>query len=243
MQIFNAFRWDIPKYGHVPLIHGLDGAKLSKRHGALGIDAYRDMGYLPEAICNCLLRLGWSHGDDEIITREQAVEWFATENLGKSASRLDFSKLLNLNGHYMRIADNDRLLKELLRITSDLSEEKQRRLLRGMNGLKQRAKTLLELRDLASIYTDDFIVPKIDFDCKEVLRGTLFKLESVENWTEEELESLLREYCEIANVSFGKIAQSLRNVLAGRRITPSVFDMLVSFGKEESLNRIRSSLG
>ncbi|MDR0968750.1 MAG: glutamate--tRNA ligase [Holosporaceae bacterium] len=242
MQIFEAFGWDIPQYGHVPLIHGPDGAKLSKRHGALGIEAYRDMGYLPEAICNCLLRLGWSHGDDEIISREQAIEWFTTDNLGKSASRLDFAKLLNLNGHYMRIADDERLLEELLRITGDVSEEKRARLLRGMNGLKQRSKTMLELRDLASIYTSEFVAPKLDFDCKDILRKALFKLESIENWTEESLEKQLREFSAESNVSFGKIAQALRNVLAGRKITPSVFDMTVSFGKEESLNRVKLSL-
>jgi glutamyl-tRNA synthetase len=242
MQIFDALGWDIPQYGHVPLIHGPDGAKLSKRHGALGVDAYRDMGYLPEAICNCLLRLGWSHGDDEIISKEQAVEWFSTENLGKSASRLDFSKLTNLNGHYMRIADNERLLKELQRIIGDVSEEKRRRLLKGMNGLKQRAKTMLELRDLASIYMDDFVSAKIDSDCKDILRATLFRLESVENWAEENLEKQLREFSSEANVAFGKIAQALRNVLTGRKVTPSVFDMLVSFGKSESLSRINSAL-
>jgi len=241
IQIFNAFGWDIPQYGHIPLIHGPDGAKLSKRHGALGIEAYRDMGYLPEAICNGLLGLGWSHGDDEIISRQQAIEWFVVENLGKSPSRLDFSKLANLNGHYMRIADNDRLLRELLRIVGeDVSEEKKHRLRLGMTGLKQRAKTMLELRDLASIYLDDFVPTKQNTEIN--LRDVLSRLKSVDDWTEENLEKELRQFSQESNVSFGKIAQALRNILTGRKITPSIFDMLVAFGKSESLHRIEMEL-
>ncbi|MDR2157957.1 MAG: glutamate--tRNA ligase [Holosporaceae bacterium] len=242
MQIFNAFGWNIPQYGHIPLIHGPDGAKLSKRHGALGINAYRDMGYLPEAVCNCLLRLGWSHGNDEIISRDQAVEWFTADNLGKSASRLDFSKLANLNGHYMRIADNDRLLEELLRIIGDVSEERQRRLMIGMNGLKQRAKTMLELRDIASIYVDDFIPIRIDADSREILHKIFLKLESIQDWSEENLDKKLREFSAEIGISFGKIAQYLRNVLAGKKITPSIFEMLVAFGKNESMSRIKAVL-
>ncbi|MDR0632392.1 MAG: glutamate--tRNA ligase [Holosporaceae bacterium] len=243
IQIFNAFGWNIPQYGHIPLIHGPDGAKLSKRHGALGIDAYRDRGYLPEAVCNCLLRLGWSHGDDEIISREQALEWFTTENLGKSASRLDFSKLDNLNGHYMRIADNSRLLKNLIELIGEnISEEKRLRLLRGMSGLKQRAKTMLELRDLATIYTNDFVPEKVNSETQNILETTLARLKSIEDWTEENLEKQLREFSSEKNISFGKIAQSLRNVLTGRKITPSIFDMLISFGKNESLSRINAVL-
>lgn len=238
IQIYNAFGWDIPTYGHIPLIHGPDGAKLSKRHGALGIEAYRDMGYLPEAVCNCLLRLGWSHGNEEIISREQAIQWFTTENLGKSASRLDFAKLANLNGHYMREADNQRLLTELLRFTGELSDEQRSRLLRGMNGLKQRAKTLIELKDIASIYIDPYIPTFIDGDSKQLLNVVKNALDATENWTESELETLLRQLASNLNVSFGKIAQLLRNVLTGKKVTPSIFDMLVSFGKQESLQRI-----
>jgi glutamyl-tRNA synthetase len=241
VQIFNAFGWDIPKFGHVPLIHGPDGAKLSKRHGALGIDAYRDMGYLPEAICNCLLRLGWSHGDDEIISREQAVKWFNTESLGKSASRLDFLKLDNLNKHYIHNADNDRLLQNLSAMIGDISEEKMQRLYRGMNGLKQRAKTLLELRDLAFVYINDPPATVLTVEEKSVLSATLHRLECVEDWTEKNIENELRTFAETSGFSFGKIAQILRNVLTGRKITPSIFEMLFSFGKHESLNRIAAS--
>lgn len=242
IQIFNAFEWDTPTYGHIPLIHGPDGAKLSKRHGALGVEAYRDMGYLPEAVCNCLLRLGWSHGDDEIISREQAIEWFTTENLGKSASRLDFSKLANLNGHYIREASNERLLNELLLMIGNVSDEVKSRLIRGMNGIKQRSKTMLELKDLASIYMEDFKAASVDENVKEILKSTREKLVEIDNWTEENLEKELRSLASELNIGFGKIAQPLRNILTGRKITPSIFDMLVSFGKEESLKRIDSVL-
>lgn len=242
IQIFKAFGWEIPKYGHIPLIHGPDGAKLSKRHGALGVEAYRDMGYLPEAVCNCLLRLGWSHGDDEIISREQAIEWFTTESLGKSASRLDFSKLANLNGHYMREADNNRLMCLLLPMLGEVSDEVKSRLLRGMNGLKQRSKTILELKDLATIYTDDFKFLGADENTREILKSVYEKLFVTDDWTEQTLETELRDLAKQMNLGFGKIAQPLRGVLTGRKITPSIFDMLVSFGKRESLNRINSAL-
>ncbi|MDR0555637.1 MAG: glutamate--tRNA ligase [Holosporaceae bacterium] len=243
IQIFNAFGWNLPYYGHIPLIHGTDGAKLSKRHGALGIDAYRRMGYLPEAICNCLLRLGWSHKNDEIISREQAVGWFTLENLGKSAARLDFSRLNNLNGHYLRAADNVRLLENLMEIMGNcVSEEKRRRLLRGMTGLKQRAKTLLELRDLASIYVDDIVPEKLLQKDQSILRETFSRLESIEDWMEENLERQLRIFSSEVAIPFGKIACALRNALTGREITPGIFDMLVAFGKEESLRRIGLTL-
>jgi len=240
IQIYNAFGWEIPTYGHIPLIHGPDGAKLSKRHGALGIEAYRDMGYLPEAVCNCLLRLGWSHGDDEIISREQAIEWFTTDNLGKSASRLDFSKLANLNGHYMREADNNRLLELLLPMLGSISDDVKYRLVRGMNGLKQRSKTMLELKDLATIYTDDFKAADVDEKTRDILKSVYEKLFVLDDWNEQSLETQLRQLAEQMEIGFGKIAQPLRGVLTGRKITPSIFDMLVSFGKKESLNRISS---
>lgn len=242
IQIFKAFGWEIPTYGHIPLIHGPDGAKLSKRHGALGVEAYRDMGYLPEAVCNCLLRLGWSHGDDEIISREQAIEWFTTESLGKSASRLDFSKLANLNGHYMREADNNRLMDLLLPMLGEISDEMKSRLIRGMNGLKQRSKTMLELKDLATIYTADFKFAGADENVREILKSVYEKLFVTDDWTEQTLEAELRDLARQMDLGFGKIAQPLRSVLTGRKITPSIFDMLVSFGKKESLNRINFAL-
>lgn len=243
IQIYNAFGWTPPVYGHIPLIHGPDGAKLSKRHGALGVEAYKDMGYLPEAVCNCLLRLGWSHGDDEIISREQAIEWFNTESLGKSASRLDFKKLENMNGHYMRIADNQRLLNELIpMLGEDVSEENKRRLLAGMDGLKQRSKTMLDLKELSKVYTDKFVHVAIEDADKTMLTSVVERLDDQTEWTTAGLEELLRDTAGKMEISFGKIAQMLRNILSGKKITPSIFDMLVVFGKEESLRRLRASL-
>jgi glutamyl-tRNA synthetase len=242
IQIYHAFGWNMPEFGHIPLIHGPDGTKLSKRHGALGIESYKDMGFLPEAICNCLLRLGWSHGDDEIISIPQAIEWFSTENLGKSASRLDFSKMENLNGYYMREAANERLLQCLLEIIGEVSDEKKLRLLRGMNGLKQRSKTLLELRDISTIYTDNFTAPNIEKSSLEVIGQTLKKLEITENWTEKSLEISLRGLAAELGISFGKMAQPLRSVLTGKKITPSIFEMLCVFGKDESIHRLKIAL-
>ena len=244
IQIYNAFGWQIPQYGHIPLIHGPDGAKLSKRHGALGVEAYRDMGFLPEAVCNCLLRLGWSHGNDEIISMQQAVEWFTTDNLGKSASRLDFQKMEKLNSHYMKEADNKRLLNILLEFDKNISEEKQKRLLLGMNGLKQRAKTTLELRDMASIYIEDYIPPVAsDPAVFEILQDSREVLQALNEWTEEKLDHCLHDLAARKELGFGKIAQPLRSVLSGRKITPGIFEMLFAFGKDESMRRLDIALG
>ena len=240
IQIYNAFGWDIPQFGHIPLIHGADGAKLSKRHGALGVGSYRDMGYLPEAVCNCLLRLGWSHGNDEIISREQAIEWFSTENLGKSAARLDFKKLENLNGYYIRQADNNRLLRDLTPLLDkNISDDRKARIERGMNGLKQRAKTLIELRDMSRIYTDDFSSETATGDDDvQTLRAIVNLLTNSPEWTEQNLETQLRKFVEEKELSFGAVARLLRGLLTDRKITPGIFDMLASFGKEESLRRL-----
>ncbi len=242
IQIYNAFGWNIPTYGHIPLIHGPDGAKLSKRHGALGIEAYKNMGYLPEAICNYLLRLGWSHGNDEIISKKQAIEWFTTDGLGKSAARIDFAKLTNLNGHYIRESNNERLLNELLPIIGNISDNIKQRLVIGMDGLKQRAKTLIELKDLSSIYIDKYQSPPLDEDSKMFANKAYECLAKIDNWNEIYLESELRNLAKNLDISFGKLAQTLRNILTGKKITPSIFDMLVSFGKDESLKRIKKTL-
>ncbi len=244
IQIYNAFGWQIPQYGHIPLIHGPDGAKLSKRHGALGVEAYRDMGFLPEAVCNCLLRLGWSHGNDEIISMQQAIEWFTTDNLGKSASRLDFQKMEKLNSHYMKETNNQRLLDILLGFDKNISEEKQKRLLLGMNGMKQRAKTTLELRDMASIYTEDYTPPVAsDSAVIEILNSAREVLQVLDDWTEEKLDLCLHDLAAKKELGFGKIAQPLRSVLSGRKITPGIFEMLFAFGKDESMRRLNIALG
>ena len=242
IQIYNAFGWEIPKYGHIPLIHGPDGAKLSKRHGALGVEAYRDMGFLPEAVCNCLLRLGWSHGNDEIISIEQAIEWFTTDNLGKSAARLDFQKMEKLNSYYIKNAENERLLNIIMETNKDISEEKKHRILLGMNGLKQRAKTIIELRNMATIYTEDYVTTKIDEMNKEILKDIDIALRILPEWIEEAIDKCLHTVAEKKGLSFGKIAQPLRTVLSNRKITPGIFEMLFAFGRDESLKRLSIAL-
>lgn len=250
IQLHNALGWDIPVYGHIPLIHGPDGAKLSKRHGALAVEAYRDMGFLPEAVCNCLLRLGWSHGNDEIITMQQATEWFTPDNLGKSASRLDFQKMARLNAHYIKEADNERLLGILEQLGMDELKDpvKRRRVLLGMNGLKERAKTTLELKDMAGIYTEDFKAEEDSLSEEQVgvLREALVFLTEIcdgDDWNEKNIDLCLHKLAEQMGVSFGKVAQPLRSVLSGRKVTPGIFEMLYAFGKDESLKRIRMVIG
>jgi glutamyl-tRNA synthetase len=236
--------WPDPAYGHIPLIHGADGAKLSKRHGALGVDAYRDeMGLLPEAVFNYLLRLGWGHGDDEIITREQAVEWFDIDHVNKGASRFDMAKLLNLNAHYLREADDARLAGL---IAPRIAEPFDRDLLvRAMPVLKVRARDLNELATSAAFL---FAVRPLAIDAKaEALltsdaRGLLAllatRLGGESEWTIEALEASLKLLAEELGLGLGKLAQPLRAALTGTATSPGIFDVLVLLGRDESLARI-----
>ncbi|MCH2547029.1 MAG: glutamate--tRNA ligase [Alphaproteobacteria bacterium] len=252
MVIYNALGWDIPKFAHVPLIHGPDGAKLSKRHGALGIEAYRDMGYLPEALRNYLLRLGWSHGDDETISTEQAIQWFDTDGIGKSPSRLDFAKMENLNGHYIREADNARLTEMVIPFIESQTGHSvdalaKQRVSNGMEGLKQRAKTLIELADMAKIY----VTPRplmLDEKAQKILNADggnsmvadiLPLFESANDWTAETMQEIARQYAETKDTKLGKVAQPLRAGLSGRTISPSVFEMMEVLGRDESLARLK----
>lgn len=244
LVIIHAMGWEVPVYGHVPLIHGADGAKLSKRHGALGVDAYRDeLGILPEAVFNYLLRLGWGHGDEEIISREQAVEWFDMVDVGKSPSRFDLAKLHNLNGHYLREADDARLAGLVLpRLGPDADIEL---LARAMPVLKVRAKDLNELAEGAA-----FLFAKRPLAIHEKAlalltdeaRGRLAtmheRLSAVSEWTLEALEESLKAMAEELGLGLGKLAQPLRAALTGHTTSPGIFDVLVLLGKEESLARI-----
>lgn len=236
--------WPDPAYGHVPLIHGADGAKLSKRHGALGVDAYRDeMGILPEALFNYLLRLGWGHGDDEIISREQAVEWFDITHVGKSASRFDLAKLQNLNGHYLREADDARLA-ELVAARLDGAADRAL-LTQAMPVLKVRVK---DLNDLASGAAFLFAAQPMPLEAKaEALltpdaRGLLGRISAriggQNDWTIPALEASLKAMAEELQLGLGKLAQPLRVALTGRTTSPGIFDVLVLLGREESLARI-----
>ena len=250
IQIFNAMGWELPSFSHIPLIHGPDGAKLSKRHGALGVDAYRDMGYLPEAIRNYLLRLGWGHGDDEIISTEQAIEWFTLEGIGRSASRFDFAKLENLNAHYMRQADDARLVALIApRLESArgsaLSEAETTLLTRAMAGLKARARTAVDLAAGAAFYIaprplalDDKAKGQLTADARALL-GELAALFAAESeWTAAALEARVRAFAEAKGEKLGKVAQPLRAALSGSTVSPPIFEVAELLGREETLGRM-----
>jgi len=254
-QIYNAMGWDVPVFAHVPLIHGPDGAKLSKRHGALGVEAYREMGYLPAALRNYLVRLGWSHGDDEIMSTSQMLDWFDLPGIGRSPARFDFAKLEDLNGHYIRNATDLELLQrveELLpflddgaHILSRLDANTRANLLAAMPGLKERAKTLRELVDGARflfadrpLALDDKAAALLDAAAREKLKALLPKLEAASEWQAGELEGIVRAYAEQTGAKLGKVAQPLRAALTGKLVSPPVFDVMAVLGREEALARI-----
>src|SRR6478672_6461791 len=249
LAIIRAMGWPEPTYAHVPLIHGPDGAKLSKRHGAMGVEAYRDeLGLLPEAVGNYLLRLGWGHGDDEIISRDQAIEWFDLPQVGKSPSRFDFKKLENLNGHYIREADDQRLA-ELVAPQLELSDAQQTLLVRAMPELKARAHTLHELADGARFLVaerplkiDEAAGALLTDEGRQTLASAHAKLVALANWDVPALEAAIREVAEGTGVKLGKLAQPLRAALTGRTTSPGIFDVLSLLGREESLGRIADQM-
>lgn len=254
IQLYRACGWDVPAFAHIPLIHGPDGAKLSKRHGALGAEAYRDMGFLPEALRNYLLRLGWGHGDDEIISTEQAIEWFGLDGCGRSPSRFDMVKLTNLNGHYIRIAEDERLVAltaERLRISlgREISSQEQNILLRAMPGLKERAKTLVELADSAEFFfksrplaLDEKAAKQLEGEGLKTLSDFAQKLAELSTWRQDVIEEEARQFAEATGLKLGKIAQPLRAALTGSTVSPPIFDVLEILGRDESLARIGDAL-
>lgn len=248
--IYELMGWTVPEFAHVPLIHGPDGAKLSKRHGALGAEAYRDMGYLPEALRNYLLRLGWSHGDDEIISTDQAIKWFGLDGIGKSPSRFDMVKLDNLNGHYIRESDDARLaelITPFLPAPADaLGKE---RILKGMHGLKQRAKTLKELAANAAVYTvsrpirmNEKATEILAKGGKDLLAQMKGELAGQNDWKADSLQTFCKSFGEKAGKKLGDVAQPLRAALSGSNISPSVFEMMEILGKDETMARIQDVL-
>ncbi|MGD9741605.1 MAG: glutamate--tRNA ligase [Dongiaceae bacterium] len=250
VQIYRSMGWSVPNFAHIPLIHGPDGAKLSKRHGALGVEAYRDMGYLPEALRNYLLRLGWAHGDEEIISTEQAIEWFDLDGVGRSPSRFDFAKLDNLNGHYIRAADDARLVAQVLprlekRLGHAVDDTGTARLLAGMTGLKERAKTLEQLADNALFYVrrrplpiDAKAAALLTPDARQALGRAVAALTSVEPWDVTAIETAVRGFAAAENLKLGQIAQPLRAALAGSVTSPGIFDVAAVLGRAETLGRI-----
>jgi glutamyl-tRNA synthetase len=253
-QIYQALGWDIPKMAHIPLIHGADGAKLSKRHGALGVEAYRAMGYLPEALRNYLVRLGWSHGDQEVFSTEEMIALFDITKVGRSPSRFDFAKLENLNGLYIRaMADADVLaalektlpyLPDGVALAPRLTKARER-VLAAIPGLKERAKNLVDLLDSARFLIDERPLQPDDKarailtpEARGLLRRTLAVLEKTP-WNRDTLDSAVRELAEREGVKLAVVAQPLRAALTGRATSPGIFDVLLVLGKDESLARLR----
>jgi glutamyl-tRNA synthetase len=249
--IIRAMNWDIPEYAHVPLIHGSDGAKLSKRHGALGVEAYRDeMGYLPEALTNYLARLGWGHGDAEVFSREQAIAWFDVADVGRAAARFDFKKLENFNGQYLREADDARLAHIVVpiitaRIGRNVSEEEQAILVQAMPSLKMRAKSTLALAegalflfDKRPLSLDEGAEALLQGDALDLLAKVKQALDGCPEWSETALENAVKAVAEDAGLGLGKVAQPMRAALTGRTTSPGIYDVLVLLGKEESLGRL-----
>ncbi|HEY0627072.1 MAG TPA: glutamate--tRNA ligase [Allosphingosinicella sp.] len=250
LGIIKAMGWPEPTYAHVPLIHGQDGAKMSKRHGATGVMDYHELGILPEALSNYLLRLGWGHGDDEIISREDAVRWFDLDHVGRSPSRFDIKKLENLNGHYIREASDGRLaglagakIEQLL--DRALSNDELALLTRAMEGLKPRAKNINELAEGGTFLfkslpldMDERALALLEGEGPDLLALVHARLSAIADWSAEATEQAVREVAEGAGVKLGQVAQPLRAALTGRATSPGIFDVLVLLGKAESLARI-----
>ncbi|MDR6265496.1 glutamate--tRNA ligase [Roseobacter sp. N2S] len=251
--IYRAMGWDIPVFAHIPLIHGDDGKKLSKRHGALGAEAYREMGYTPATMRNYLTRLGWSHGNDELFTTEQAVEWFDFKGLGKSPARLDLKKLDHVGGYQIGIAPDDVLLADLqtyLAATNQpaLTDADRVKLIAVLPLLKDRSKKLSDVLEKAHFilgsrpFTPDASAQSLlDSVSLGILKELTAALQHV-TWSHDGLETCLKEFAQANDLKLGKIAQPLRAALTGRTVSPSVFDMMVALGKEESLGRLQDAI-
>lgn len=251
IQLYNAMSWNLPQFAHVPLIHGPDGAKLSKRHGAVGVEAYRDMGYLPETMRNYLIRLGWSHGDDEIIDTSRAIEWFDLGAVGRSPSRSDAAKLNNLNGHYLRTAANERLAALIVplleaRLGHAVDANGKARLLKGMDGLKSRARTLIELADSAMLYVrsrplefDSKAIALLTREARNTLAANAETLVGVTDWRAPVLEQADRTFAQQRALKLGQVAQPKRAALTGSTTSPPIYEVMEVLGREETLARLR----
>lgn len=253
-QLYKACGWTIPHFAHIPLIHGPDGAKLSKRHGALGAEAYRDMGFLPEAMRNYLLRLGWSHGDDEIFSTEQAVEWFNLDNVGRSPARFDLGRLTTLNAHYLRHADDARLADLLSpmmaqKLNAPITDSHKNRLIAGLPGLKERVKNLVELADTALFYAkdrplalDEKASRLLNESGRPILAALLPLIETATTWQRDTLEELARTYAEANGHKLGAVAQPLRAALTGSTVSPPIFEVMEILGRDETLGRLGDAI-
>ncbi|WP_296763910.1 glutamate--tRNA ligase [Sediminimonas sp.] len=249
MMIYQAMGWRVPVWAHIPLIHGPDGKKLSKRHGALGVDEYRAMGYPAAGMRNYLARLGWSHGDDEFFTDAQARAWFDLDGIGKSPARFDLKKLANLCGQHMAAMEDAAVLHELrdyLRSigAAPLDDAKASLMERAMPYLKTRARTYPELLEKAAFVTaerpiepDEKALESLDSVSRGILRELTPQLQNA-SWNREELEAVANAFAADKGVKFGQLAAPMRAALAGRSATPSVFDMMLVLGRDESIARL-----
>lgn len=256
VQVYKAMGWEVPTMAHIPLIHGPDGAKLSKRHGALGVEAYRAMGFLPAGLRNYLARLGWSHGDEEIFSTEQMIEWFDIADVNKAPARLDLKKMADVNSYYIRQADDAELMQHIraflpeaeggAELAAAFGRVGWDRLTAALPSLKGRAKTLKELVDGARYLTavrplplDDKAAKALDAGARALLGRLLPRLEAVQEWHAPALEAVVRAFGEAQGVKLGAVAQPLRAALTGTSVSPPVFDVLAALGREEALARIR----
>ncbi len=255
-QIYNALGWTVPAMAHIPLIHGPDGSKLSKRHGALGVDAYRALGYLPAAVRNYLVRLGWSHGDQEFFSTEEMIQFFDLPQVGRSPARFDFAKLENLNGHYMRASSSEDMLAALEQalphiaggdaLKAKITPALQSKLLAAMPALKERAKTLIELLDSSRflwadrpLAIEDKAKALLTTEARTLLGALAVKFEAIDIWNAATTEAAVRDLAEGSGIKLGSLAQPLRAALTGRATSPGIFEVLELLGKDESVARIK----
>ncbi|MBV9736480.1 MAG: glutamate--tRNA ligase [Acidisphaera sp.] len=254
VMIFEAMGWDVPRFAHVPMIHGPDGAKLSKRHGASSVLEFRQQGFLPEALCNYLLRLGWGHGDAEVFSREEAIRAFDLDGVGRAPSRMDYAKLTHLNGVWLRQADDGRLTRDVLERLADISgltlgETAAARIRALMPGLKERAKTLVELAESAAFLAREPPLPfqpkaaaMLTADACAMLRELSEMLAATE-FSAAALDAALRVYAERSGKKLGQVAQPLRAALTGSTMSPGIDATLAALGREETLARLRTACG
>ena len=260
--IYQAMGWDVPDMAHIPLIYGPDGAKLSKRHGATGAEAYRAMGYLPEALRNYLVRLGWAHGDKEFFCTEELKKIFTLKAIGKSPSRFDFTKLENMNGHYIRNADNEYLVQQIKTILPEIengewfqtrwSDEREKQLIASMPGLKERAKTLIELiegarylfveRPLPMEDKAAAILDKNDGAGRAILKQLIPHLSGLSYWNLESIEEEVRKFTDAQELKLGQVAQPIRAALTGKTTSPGVFDVMAVLNKQDCISRLEDQV-
>jgi glutamyl-tRNA synthetase len=251
-QVYKAFGWQVPHFAHLPLIHSQAGGKMSKRHGAVAVENYKEMGFLPEAIKNYLLKLGWSHGDDEIISQEQAIEWFDVVDVNKAPAKFDIVKLQSINQHYIKEADNGRLIElmdDFLPKSNNINAKYKEYLLKGLNSIKLRSKTILELVENAKfyIYNINELKQNIALENKEILvqqkdiiNQQIVLLQNIkeENWNKDNLHNIIKDFATQNNLKLGDVAKGFRLVLTGQATSAaSNFEIMEILGKTETLNR------